>query len=192
MKHLSEEFWSQRYREDNTGWDIGYPSTPLKEYIDQLEDRNIQILIPGCGSGYEAEYLFNLGFKNVFILDLSKEPLKKFTERVPGFPADHVLHGSFFDLEGEYDLILEQTLFCAVDPTLRPEYAKSASRLLKKGGKLVGVMFNFPLEDGPPYGGEIDEYLDYFTPLFSAVSIEPCHNSIKPRQGREVFVKMVK
>jgi len=38
MHDKSEEnYWTQRYQEDNTGWDIGHPSTPLKEYIDQLK-----------------------------------------------------------------------------------------------------------------------------------------------------------
>ena len=52
-----KEYWINRYKEERTGWDIGYPSTPLKEYIDQLQDKNLRILIPGAGNGYEAEYL---------------------------------------------------------------------------------------------------------------------------------------
>ena len=57
------------------GWDIGYPSTPLKEYIDQLKDKSITILIPGCGNAYEAAYLFERGFKQVTLVDLSALPL---------------------------------------------------------------------------------------------------------------------
>ena len=47
-----QKYWSNRYEEDRTGWDIGYPSTPLKEYIDQLTDKTISILIPGAGNAY--------------------------------------------------------------------------------------------------------------------------------------------
>ena len=65
-----EQYWSSRYAEERTGWDIGHPSTPLKEYIDQLQNKNLKILIPGAGNAYEAEYLFEQGFKNVYVLDI--------------------------------------------------------------------------------------------------------------------------
>jgi hypothetical protein len=49
---LDRDYWSKRYQTNETGWDVGTPSTPLKEYIDQLENKNIKILIPGCGNAY--------------------------------------------------------------------------------------------------------------------------------------------
>jgi len=64
-------YWSTRYDEARTGWDIGYPSTPLKTYIDQLTDKNTRILIPGAGNAHEAAYLFEKGFLNTVILDIS-------------------------------------------------------------------------------------------------------------------------
>ena len=45
-----KEYWSQRYVEGRTGWDLGSPSQPLKAYIDQLEDTSIKVLIPGAGN----------------------------------------------------------------------------------------------------------------------------------------------
>ncbi|MCB0465166.1 MAG: SAM-dependent methyltransferase, partial [Aequorivita sp.] len=60
-----ETFWNHKYLSGETGWDIGYVSTPIKEYIDQLSDKNLKILIPGGGNSYEAEYLFESGFNNV-------------------------------------------------------------------------------------------------------------------------------
>jgi len=56
-------YWENRYQNQQTGWDIGEISSPLKAYIDQLEDKSIKILIPGAGNAYEAEYLFLNGFK---------------------------------------------------------------------------------------------------------------------------------
>ena len=191
QEHLDEEFWSQRYRDNEIGWDIGYPSTPLKEYIDQLTNKDLKILIPGCGSGYEAEYLFENDFHNVTVLDLSEEALKRFKERNPRFPQEHIVHGDFFQHNSSYDLILEQTLFCALDPSLRQDYADKVYELLRSGGKLAGVMFQFPLDDGPPYGGNVEEYEEYFS-KFSRMSFEECYNSIEPRQGRELFVRIIK
>lgn len=190
-----EEFWSKRYEDKNIAWDIGYPSTPLKEYIDQLEDKNIRILIPGAGNAYEAEYLFNEGFKNVFVLDISQQPLKAFQKRVPNFPSDQLLHGNFFELEDHFDLIIEQTFFCSFEPSKenRMAYAKKMSEIIRPNGTLAGLWFKHSLEKGgPPYGGNKEEYLGYFNPYFKTKIFENCHNSISPRAGNELFGIFIK
>ena len=84
----TENYWTNRYKDESTGWDIGYPSIALKEYIDQLTDKSIRILIPGAGNAYEAEYLLELGFKNVFIMDISAIPLQNFANRNINFPKE--------------------------------------------------------------------------------------------------------
>lgn len=188
MEHLSEGFWTDRYLNNQTGWDLGEVSPPLKAYFDQLNDKSLRILIPGCGNAYEAEYLFKNGFTNVHVIDLSQEPLNGLANRIPEFPQDHMHCGDFFEHEGEYDLIIEQTMFCAIDPKLRTEYAKKAASLLSEKGKLVGVLFNTSFEGGPPYGGSIDEYFSYFDPYFSTIHMEECYNSVGPRADREVFM----
>ncbi len=187
MEHLSEEFWSNRYKEESTGWDLGVISPPIKAYFNQVEDKDLKILIPGCGNGHEAEYLHSLGFENIHVLDFAREPLDALLGRVEGFPRENTHCDDFFKHDGEYDLIVEQTLFCAIDPKLRVDYAENASRLLKPSGKLIGLFFEFELDGGPPYGGERKEYLNYFTPHFSSVQFEDCYNSIQPRAGRELF-----
>ena len=83
MALLDEQYWTERYQKGNIGWDIGYPSTPIKEYVDQLEDKSVKILIPGVGNAYEAEYLWKMGFENITIIDLSVLPLQKFSKRMP-------------------------------------------------------------------------------------------------------------
>lgn len=187
------EYWSARYRENRTGWDIGAISTPLKAYIDQLENTELKILIPGAGNAYEAEYLFRKGFKNVFVAELAEEPLQNLKKRVPEFPQEQLLHIDFFEVEDTFDLILEQTFFCALPVNRRVDYAKKAFELLKPGGKIAGLLFTFELaEDGPPFGGSKEEYLEYFDPLFEIEILEPCYNSIPPRQGNELFFKFVK
>ena len=160
--------------------------------MDQLEDKSIRILIPGCGHGHEAEYLHVNGFTNVHILDLSAEPHNAFQKRVAGFPVENIHKGDFFEHDGTYDLILEQTMFCAIDPSLRTKYAETVNRLLAPGAKLVGLLFDFPLESGPPFGGDKMEYMTYFEPYFSTLHIEPCYNSIAPRKGNELFIKLAK
>ena len=42
---LSANAWENRYLNNDIGWDLGEVSTPLKEYFDQLENKEIKILI---------------------------------------------------------------------------------------------------------------------------------------------------
>ena len=190
MKDLSTEYWSNRYKRDEIGWDLGVISQPIKEYIDKLTDKNISILIPGCGNGYEGSYLFNLGFTNIVLLDFAKEPLDKFLKDNPDFPKNQLINEDFFDYEGKYDLIIEQTLFCAIDPSLRLKYAEKISQLLKPEGKLIGLLFNREFESGPPFGGNKEEYLIYFSNFFTRIKMENCYNSVLPRKGSELFIQI--
>ena len=191
--NLDKHFWDSRYKNKETGWDIGYVSTPLKEYFDQLTNKNLKILIPGGGNSYEAEYLYKLGFHNVFIVDLSKTALQNFKKRVPNFPSQNLILGNFFDLKNAFDLIIEQTFFCALDPKLRPQYAKKMQALLQPKGKLIGLLFCIPLNtDNPPFGGNKEEYLTYFKPYFHIKKMEPAYNSIPPRKDSELFITLVK
>lgn len=185
---MEKAFWDQRWIDQQTGWDVGDVSAPLKAYFDGLKDKDIRILIPGCGNSYEAEYLNKKGFKNVLIIDISEHAIASFRNRCPDFPQEHILFGDFFELEDDFDLIIEQTFFCAIHPELRDRYVAKMRDLLKPGGKLVGVMFDFPLESGPPFGGCKEEYVERFSKHFSNISIERAHNSIKPREGREFWV----
>ncbi len=191
-KEELENFWRDRYQEGQTGWDIGYPSPPLTEYLDQLEDKTRRILIPGAGNAYEAEYAWKQGFTQVHILDVAPEPLQAFRQRVPDFPVDQLIQDDFFAHQGTYDLILEQTFFCSFvpHPETRAAYARKMHELLAPGGKLVGLWFNFPLTGDltkRPFGGSREEYLGYFAPYFTVQTLAPAHNSIKPRAGNELF-----
>ena len=186
---LSKNYWSERYQAETTGWDMGQVSPPIESYIDQLTDKNTAILIPGCGRAYEAEYLYSKGFSNVFVLDLAPEPLEALKKRIPKFPDEHLVCSDFFHHEGSYDIILEQTFFCAIDPLLRSAYVKQSADLLKPGGKLVGLLWGVPMnDDRPPFGGHQGEYQELFTPYFEIETMEPAYNSITPRLGKELFV----
>jgi thiopurine S-methyltransferase len=185
----SEDYWDQRYREGRMGWDIGSVSTPLKEYIDQLPSTDLDILVPGAGNGYEVDYLYQKGFHSVYALDISKVAFEQFRGMNPGFPEDQFLLGDFFSLEGrKFDLILEQTFFCALQPELRVSYAQKMQSLLKDQGILAGLLFDFPFNgEGPPYGGNAEEYRELFSPFFKIRKLERAYNSIPPRQGNELF-----
>ncbi|WP_439151709.1 methyltransferase domain-containing protein [Winogradskyella sp.] len=186
--NLGRAYWEERYVNNETGWNIGYISTPLKTYFDQLEDKSLKILIPGAGNSYEAEYLWNLGFKNTYVVDIATQPLNHLKQRVVDFPENQLFHSDFFELNDSFDLIIEQTFFCALNPELRTSYSKQMNKLLKQNGKLVGLFFDFELtSSGPPFGGSLNEYKSLFNKNFDIKILEQSINSIKERQGKELF-----
>ena len=186
---LSKEYWQERYSKQETGWDIGTVSTPLKEFIDGLTDKSLKILIPGCGNAYEAAYLFKNGFLNTYLVDFAEAPLNAFSETYPKFPMDQLICNDFFNLEGKFDLILEQTFFCALDPSLRNDYVGKMAELLAPKGRLVGLLFNQIFDkEGPPYGGNSEEYKITLSQHLNIQTLDNCRNSIHPRAGKELFM----
>ena len=185
---LDKDYWENRYSKDETGWNIGYASTPIEKYISQLHDKSIKILIPGAGNSFEAELLWNKGFSNTHVLDFAKQPIENFKNRVSTFPHKQLLHQDFFELNQTFDLIIEQTFFCALNPNLRKQYVEKMFQLLNPKGKLAGLLFDFPLtESGPPFGGSFNEYETAFSKYFKIKTLERATNSIKERQGKELF-----
>lgn len=190
---FDRDFWNERYRSNETGWDLGQISPPLKAYIDQLTDKNLRILIPGCGNSYEAEYLLEKGFTNITIIDIAPELVKRLKSKFRSNKNINIILGDFFTHKAEYDLVLEQTFFCALDPKLRKNYAEAMKDLLAKGGKLAGVLFSKEFEtQGPPFGGTDTEYLSLFNEAFYFRTFEPCFNSFSKRADSELFVILEK
>lgn len=193
MSQLDKFYWENRWLEKQTQWDTGEVVPPIKNYIDSLSDHNLKILIPGAGNGYEAQYLHQQGFRNTYILDIAKEPLKVFLSNNPEFPKKQIVCDDFFKLNESFDLILEYTFFCALHPDLRKAYADKVFQLLNPKGTLAGCLFNFPLtEKGPPFGGSKEEYISYFREKFHIERIEEETESIAPRLGKELFIELKK
>lgn len=195
METLTATFWNEKYLNQQIGWDLGEVSPPIKNYIDQITNKDLRILIPGAGYAYEAVYLLKNGFTNVTVIDFADLPLIKLKSKLKDIEETHyhLIQDNFFNHDGEYDLILEQTFFCAIHPELRKNYVKHTYQLLAEKGKIIGLLFNreFPLE-GPPFGGSEEEYRKLFELKFNIKLMEKAHNSIEPREGSELFIMLVK
>jgi methyl halide transferase len=131
--NLDEQYWSNRYSNDTAVWDTGSITTPIKEYIDQLHNQSLNILIPGCGNSHEAEYLLQKGFHSITLIDISTLLCRQLVKKLAPYKAAglQIICGDFFDHHGQYDLIVEQTFFCALDPSLRNAYAAKMQQLLR-------------------------------------------------------------
>lgn len=189
-QQFDDGYWNSRYTTKTTGWDIGAVSAPLKAYIDQLKNKDVSILIPGCGNAYEADYLLQQGFTNITLVDISPlliENLQRKFKLVSGNKL-HLICDDFFNIRQQFDLVLEQTFFCALNPALRKKYCDKMFEILKPGGKLAGVLFNRDFIGGPPFGGSKAEYQPLFEGKFTIRVMDECYNSIAPRSGTELFL----
>ncbi|MBS1628761.1 MAG: methyltransferase domain-containing protein [Bacteroidetes bacterium] len=189
----SQAFWEDRWQSENTGWDIGYPSPPIAQYVSQYPNKDAAVLVAGCGNAHEAEYLLEQGFQNITLIDIAPTAVKRLQEKFSSSSAIKVVCADFFEHLGQYDLMIEQTFFCAIPPQRRADYARHAASLLRQKGKLIGLLFDIVFEkEGPPFGGSAAEYRSLFEPYFEIITMEACYNSIPPRAGSELFIQFSK
>ena len=154
-KEYKLEDWQRHYDENDLGWDLGQVAPPFVKLWEEGKLPLGKVLVPGCGRGHEVQFFAENGFA-VTAIDFSagavtylKNALKE--RNLEG----RVLHQDFFSLDdthdGVYDLVIEQTFFCAISPRQRQDYVLNVSRMLKPGGMLVGLFYHTDKQGGPPY-----------------------------------------
>lgn len=196
--------WEACYQTGETPWDKGSPAPPLRELIERHGSvlwGDGPILVPGCGFGHDVRLLASLGLP-VLGLDIALTAVEK-TRAFPAAGAEWYETGDFLDpdwtAERRFSAIWEHTCFCAIDPSLRLQYAASAAALLPAGGILAGVFYlspHDPGEDessGPPFKVSVDELEEWFLPAFERLDGWVPQSSYPGREGREwigVFRKL--
>ena len=148
-------FWNAKYTGSHTPWDLGEVSEAALKLVESHFPPEGRVLVPGCGRGYEALWLERLGYR-VTAVDFADEPIRFLREEAGRLGLrPEILQEDIFllptRLNSAFDVILEQTCFCAIDPTLYDEYERMAHRLLKAGGSLLGVFMEVEGIEGPPY-----------------------------------------
>ena len=191
-KPLDQDYWDAQYKAKATGWDLGTVSPPIQEFVDSIQDKNSAILIPGGGNSYEAEYLSQQGFTNITVIDIAPTLIAVLKQKFVNHPNINIFIGDFFEHQGQYDWIIEQTFFCALPPTMRPKYVWKMHQLLAPKGKIVGLLFNRDFEEGPPFFFFKVEYTNLFSGAFIIQKMEVCTNSVAPRANSELFIELEK
>jgi SAM-dependent methyltransferase len=189
---LDKNYWDTQYKSNNTGWDLGIVSPPIKNYFDIVANKSSAILIPGCGNTYEAEYLLQQGFTNITVIDIAPTLVARLQEKFANNPCINIILGDFFEHQGKYNYIVEQTFFCALPPTLRKKYVDKMHQLLHNHGLLVGLLFNRDFDISPPFGGSVEEYKQLFKDRFNLNQFNVCKTSVLPRANTELFIELKK
>uniref|UniRef100_A0A7S4F4J4 S-adenosyl-L-methionine-dependent methyltransferase n=1 Tax=Chrysotila carterae TaxID=13221 RepID=A0A7S4F4J4_CHRCT len=158
---LWESMWSKGLGKGEA-FDVGSASGTLVRYLSRTPKLDLAqgaaALVPGCGRAYDALALASHGYSRVVALDLSstavnaaKEELKTAADTEAAARVE-VCCGDFFSYQGQFDLIWDCTFLCALEPSVRAEWAKQQKSLLKPGGLLLTCIFPIvDKEGGPPF-----------------------------------------
>ena len=192
-KEDDTQFWEDIYLDDDAGWDLGGVTPVFDNIVDQLFRGKVCIV--GCGNGYDAVMYAQKGFE-VTAVDFAPSAVIAL-EAMSNKENVNVqtLQSDIFFLSPEYDsvfdYVIEQTCFCAVNPERRQEYERLVFKILKPGGKLIGLWFPLDktIEDGgPPWGITIDEIKSIFKNGWNIEKEEFPEISIQPRKNREKLI----
>lgn len=180
--------WEQHYLEQNTGWDLGQPAPPLVRAARALP--RCSTVVVGSGRGHDALALAELGFE-VTGVDLAPSAVRLAAEEAKRRNLTaRFIQADLLALPGAHEpwqLWVEHTCFCAIEPAQREAYVESARRSLVPGGLLLGLFYAHRRSGGPPYKTSRGELEQLFLGAFELVSMEEPKDSHPRRAGEELL-----
>jgi SAM-dependent methyltransferase len=182
-------FWDSIFREGSGGWELGRPTPPLEAWFLEHSPKDLRALVVGCGRGHEARLLARLGAR-VTAIDFAPTAIAEARAATDPALAVDYRQRDLFTLAGgppEFDLVVEHTCFCAIDPARRDEYVDCVADVLRPGGALVGLFYAHGRPGGPPFTTSRDELLARFGRRFDVVRLEVATDSILVRHRQELL-----
>lgn len=162
-------FWEGRYQAGRTAWDLGGPAVALEEWLERQPAPTGHAVVLGCGRGYDAVALAEAGF-HVTAIDIAPSAVEE-ARAIAGrakvtievVQADLLALGPEF--EDVAEVVFEHTFLCAIPPDRRSDYRQLVTRLLKPGGRLVGIFLTEAEDpDGPPFSISAPELRSLLAP----------------------------
>jgi SAM-dependent methyltransferase len=184
------EFWEQRYAGGDDRWELGRAAPPLARWLaDHPPRAGARALVVGCGRGHEARLLARAGAR-VTAIDFAAAAIADARAVEPQLAIDYRVQ-DLFTLEGErFELVVEHTCFCAIDPARRAEYARVIRSVLDDDGALVALFFTHRRPGGPPFGVSRDELHAIFSDRFAFAHEETPRDSVAARAGEELLARL--
>ena len=110
----------------------------------------MRVLVPGCGTGYEARLFADSGHE-VLAIDFSDAAIEAARRHLG--PVPYLQKADFFTFEAQpFDLIYERAFLCALPRRIWPDWAARVAELVRRGGDLAGFFYFDDNERGPPFG----------------------------------------
>lgn len=176
-------FWDERFAQGFTPWD--FAGVPAEFQVFAAGTAPCPVLVPGCGNGWEAAWLFERGWP-VTAIDFSHEAVMS-ARRVLGPAAAVVQEADFFAFTPEPPcrLIYERAFLCALPTALRAAYGRRVAELLPPGGLLAGYFYIGENRGGPPFAMPQAELDALLAPAFERIDDRPSAAPLPVFAGQE-------
>jgi hypothetical protein len=179
-------FWTSRYASEETPWDFHGVPLAIKTFLNAAPRAPSNVLVPGCGSGYEVKAFQDAGL-NVTAIDFAPLAIKR-TRSLAGSTGVTILLADFFthDFPLRYfDIVYERTFLCSLPPSRWRSYSERMAALLKTNGRLIGIFLYGDESDPPPYPLTAARAHELFAENFQLIHDEPVSDSLPIFQGME-------
>ena len=193
MEDVSDpKFWDTAYDEKRDGWELGDVTPPIARVLrDEIHGPGRAIVL-GCGRGHEVRAAARAGF-DVVGVDFAEQPIADAAKMTPPDLAKRITwsRADIFALEDEaaFDLLIEHTSYCAIDPKRRDEWMRVARKVLKPGGTLLAIFYAHERPGGPPYSTTREDARAALERNgFRIERSETPEDSIERRRGAEFLV----
>ncbi|MBZ5708671.1 methyltransferase domain-containing protein [Nannocystis pusilla] len=185
-------FWDPMFAADTGGWELGRAAPPLVTWFSEHVPKGMHALVPGCGRGHEARLLAALE-ATVTAIDLAPTAIAQAQAMTPpGLPITFAVQDLFTRIgqPPAFDLVVEHTCFCAIDPARRDDYVTAVADALQPRGTLVGLFYAHGRPGGPPFTTDRAEVERRFARRFAIEQLEVAQGSTLIRHRQELFAVM--
>jgi SAM-dependent methyltransferase len=177
-------FWETRYVNRVMPWDAGKVPRALLDFVPTLKE-GTRVLVPGCGSAYEAYSMAEHGL-DVLAIDFSPAAVAEARKHLGCFPNIVRLADFFeFDFGTPFDVVYERAFLCALPPRMWDRYGERMAQIVKPGGLLAGFFFIADAPRGPPFGISKDRLNELLALDFERVADRDVYDSLAVFEGKE-------
>ena len=178
-------FWAERWQAGQTAFHQGKPNPLLVEHHHHLAGHR-RVYVPLCGKAVDLVWLRDHGHDvtGSELVPLAVRQLFEEQRLVPTTttrgafrlhitPRLAVLEGDALqvdvDVVGAVDAVYDRAALVALDPPVREAYVDSLLRVLRPGGLILLITFDYDQRklEGPPWSVDVDQV----TRLFGAACV---------------------
>ncbi len=183
------EFWDRLFDKEFTPWDAEATPPELDAWLD-AQPKPGRVLIPGCGSAWEALSFDRRGW-DVTALDFSPQAVDKARAFLSenGFRGKLICDDFFAHTAEPYTLIYERAFLASFPRHLRIAWGNRIPHLLQECGLLMGCFFlddtDNPEKPLPPFALATDELASLLGTDFNKHHSSPTSTPVKVFKNRE-------
>jgi thiopurine S-methyltransferase len=191
---MGPEFWLERWRTRQVGFDQSTPHSALERWWPTLGvPPGARVYVPLCGKSIDMLWLAARGHR-VVGSELSPLAVEEFFGELPGANVDVDSHGPFRrHRHGQFEILqgdalaltpallgpvgaaYDRAALVALPPAMRQRYVAGLAALLPVGSHTLLISFEYlqAIKAGPPFSVEYEEISRLYSPHFVLAELEP-------------------